>query len=73
MATQTSATNIALYALIEAFPNIVSIEDSNIGTIVKVKYSSGVACFMPLENVNINEVISRIDSVLELIAEENEI
>ena len=73
MATQTSATNIALYALVEAYPDIVSIEDSNIGNIVKVKFPSGMAFFMPLETVSIDKIISGIDSVLESIAEENEI
>ena len=71
--TTLKPLNIALDALIEAYPDIVSIEDSNIGTIVKVKYSSGVACFMPLETVSIDKIISGIDSVLESIAEENEI
>ena len=66
-------SEVALYALIDAFPNIVSIEDSNIGNIVKVKFPSGMAFFMLLETVNINAIVSAIDSVLELIEEENEL
>ena len=63
---------VALYALIEAYPNIVSIGDTNIGAIVKIQYPSGMAFFMPLENININAIITGIDSVLESI-EENEL
>ena len=64
---------IALNALIEAYPDIVFIKDSNIGAIVEIQYPSGMAFFMPLGSVNINAVITAIDSVLELIDEENEI
>ena len=71
MSTQT--IHIVLNALIEAYPNIVFIKDSNIGAIVEIQYPSGLACFMPLENVSIDKITSHIDSVLELIDEENEI
>ena len=71
MSTQT--IHIVLNALIEAYPEIVSIQDTNIGNIVKVKFPSGMAFFMPLETVSIDKIISGIDSVLESIEEENEI
>ena len=71
--TTLKPLNIALDALIEAYPDIVSIEDSNIGDIVEVKYPSGMAFFMLLETVSIDKIIACIDSVLESIEEENEL